>query len=118
MTLRHDFVMSCFANFVSCDFYFRVTLVSQVPGETQEGMENGYELSFIVQRLSLLYFYKRLITGCAHMKSSNSNINTKRVILYFFLQASSLIASFGGQSILFCRMLVECNKKAYLRLSK
>ena len=55
---------------------FRVTLVSQVPGETQEGMENGYELSLIVQRLKLLYFYKRLLTGCAHMKSSTSNINT------------------------------------------
>lgn len=75
-------------------FIFRVTLVSQVPGETQEGMENGYELSFIVQRLSLLYFYKRLITGCAHMKSSNSNINTKKSDTLFLFTSFQLDSFF------------------------
>ena len=45
---------------------FRVTLVSQVPGETQEGMENGYELSLIVQRLNLLYFYETDNRLCTH----------------------------------------------------
>ena len=88
----------CLALLTSFLVIFRVTLVSQVSGETQEGMENGYELSLIVQRLSLLYFYKRLITGCAHMKSSNSNINTKKsdtVFLFTSFQFGSFFLRTG-----------------------